>query len=252
MKQLATLSIWLCGQIFSLAANASNAGVPPGWSALQYDNYGNELLNKKKYAESRKYFDAAIRVEPSRWTAYYNRATAFRMEHNWSAAIKDFNETIRLQPAFFEASWERALTHELMGDYSAAIKDFDALAKVTFQVGNPGEMALTVNQRAWVRATCTNASFRDGKLAVADAKKGCDLVKWKKAQYIDTLAAASAEAGDFDAAVRNEEQAINVRKAEPQPKGNNAANDQKTSIQAYERRLELYKRHQPYRETPQA
>jgi tetratricopeptide (TPR) repeat protein len=84
--------------------SAAETGVPAGWSALQYDNYGNDLLNKQKYAESRKYFDAAIRIEPSRWTAYYNRATAFRMEKNWKAAINDLNETIRLQPAFFMAS----------------------------------------------------------------------------------------------------------------------------------------------------
>ena len=76
--------------------SAADPGVPAGWSALQYDNYGNDLLNKQKYAESRKYFDAAIRIEPSRWTAYYNRAVAFRMERNWKAAINDLNQTIRL------------------------------------------------------------------------------------------------------------------------------------------------------------
>jgi hypothetical protein len=60
------LSILLCSRVLSLAADV---GVPNGWSALQYDNYGNDLLNKQKPVEARKYFDAAIRIEPSRWTA---------------------------------------------------------------------------------------------------------------------------------------------------------------------------------------
>jgi tetratricopeptide (TPR) repeat protein len=234
-----------------LALSAADTGVPAGWSALQYDNYGNDLLNKQKYAESRKYFDAAIRIEPNRWTAYYNRATAFRMEKNWNAAIKDLNETIRLQPAFFQASWDRALTYEAMGDYSTALKDLNALAKVTHEVGNPYEMALTLNQRAWLRAVCSDASFRNGKAAVEDAKKACDLIKWKSSQYIDTLAAASAEAGDFDAAVRYQEQAINLKKTEESAsKDKAAAESKKNSMQAYGQRLELYKHRQPCRETP--
>lgn len=240
--------------------SAAETGVPAGWSALQYDNQGNDLLNKHKPVEARKYFDAAIRIEPSRWTAYYNRATAFRLEKNWKAAINDLNETIRLQPAFFQASWDRALTYEAMGDYTAAIKDLNALTKVTYQVGNPYEMALTLNQRAWIRATCSNASFRDGKAAVEDAKKACDLVKWKRAQYIDTLAGACAEAGDFDSAVRYEQQAIDLNRSGKDetiqktgdPVGDKVAvmmaNKAQQSLPGYFKRLELYKQHRPYRD----
>jgi tetratricopeptide (TPR) repeat protein len=237
---------------------AAETGVPAGWSALQYDNFGNDLLNKGQYAQSRKYFDAAIRIEPSRWTAYYNRATAFRMEKNWPAAIKDLNETIRLKPAFFEASWARALTYEAMGDYAAAIRDFNVLEKVTYQVGNPYEMALTLNQRAWIRAACPNGSLRDGKAAVEDAKKACDLVKWKRAQYIDTLAAAYAELGDFDSAVRYEQQAIDLNRSGKDdsiqktgdPVGDKVAvmmaNKAQQFLPGYLKRLELYKQHRPW------
>lgn len=256
------LSILLCSRVLLPAApTVSDSGVPAGWSALQYDNFGNDLLNQRKPVEARKYFDAAIRIEPSRWTAHYNRATACRLEKNWKAAISDLNETIRLQPAFFQASWDRALTYESMGDYTAAIKDLNALAKVTYQMGNPYEMALTLNQRGWIRATCSNASFRDGKAAVEDAKKACDLVQWKRAQYIDSLAAAYAEAGDFDSAVRYQQQAIDLnRSGEDEtiqktgdPVGDKVAvmmaNKAQQSLPGYVKRLDLYKQHHPYRDT---
>ena len=249
------------GSALSLAAtDVHDLGVPNGWSALQYDNYGNDLLNKKRYPESRKYFDAAIRIEPSRWTAYYNRATSFRLERNWKAAINDLNETIRLQPAFFQASWDRALIYQAMGDYTAAIRDMNALAKVTYQVGNAYEMALTLNQRGWLRATCPNASFRHGKLAVEDARKACELEKWKRADYIDTLAAACAESGDFESAVRYEQQAIDLNRSGKDdsiqktgdPAGDKVAvmmaNKAQESLPSYLKRLEIYKQHRPYRD----
>jgi tetratricopeptide (TPR) repeat protein len=239
---------------------AADSGVPPGWSALQYDNYGNDLLNQHKFAESRKYFDAAIRIEPSRWTAYYNRATAFTMEKNWQAAINDLTETIRLQPAFFRASWDRSIIYRIIGNYSAALNDLNALTKVTFQTTNPYGMALALNWRAEIRATSPDASIRDGKAAVADAKRACDMSKWKYADYIDTLAAACAESGDFDSAVRYEQQAIDLNRSGKDatiqktgdPIGDKLAVEMaKTAQQAlpgYFRRLELYKQRRPYHE----
>jgi tetratricopeptide (TPR) repeat protein len=254
---LLTLSILLCSRVLLPAASSvSDSGVPAGWSALQYDNYGNDLLNQHKYAEARKYFDAAIRLAPNRWTAYYNRATAFQMEKNWTAEIQDLDTTIRLQPAFFLAGWDRSLAYLKLGDYAAALKNLDALARVTFETGQAGQLGLVLNQRAWLRATCPNASIRNGQLAVADAKKACELEKWKDSAYIDTLAAACAEAGDFDSAMHYEQQAITLNKSgsdESQksrsPKlAEELAKANGQRLQNFFQRLELYKQHHPYRQ----
>jgi tetratricopeptide (TPR) repeat protein len=235
---------------------AADTGVPAGWSALQCDNYGNDLLNKHQYVQSRKYFDAAIRVEPDRWTAYFNRSTAFRLEGNLAAALQDLNTTIRLKPAFFEASWDRALVCLELHNYAASLKDFNALERVTFEVGQTYQRALTLMRRGRLRASCPDPSIRNGKLAITDAKTACELTHWKRATYIDTLAAAYAESGDFNSAVRYQEQAISLNNSpsdesedKMDKKASDKENEAKRKAPGFSQRLQLYKQHRPYRDT---
>jgi tetratricopeptide (TPR) repeat protein len=116
-----------------------------------------------------------------------------------------------------------------------------------------------------LRATCPEASIRNGQLAVADAKKACELDIWILESYIDTLAAAYAETGDFASAIRYQEQAIAMRKSLPEESSKTIAKLRydkelhkrvserlaeavKRSLAGMAQRLELYRRHQPYRE----
>jgi hypothetical protein len=94
------------------------------------------------------------------------------------------------------------------------------------------------NALAWIKATCTNESLRDGKEAVAAATKACELTGWKNWNWIDTLAAACAEDGDFKRAIALEEQALST--------GNPREPDQREMRS----RISLYEQSQPFRDTP--
>jgi hypothetical protein len=94
------------------------------------------------------------------------------------------------------------------------------------------------NQIAWIKATCPEASLRDGKEAVSAASKACELTEWKNFDWIDTLAAAYAETGDFKRAVQFEEQALRT--------GIPPESDQKEMRE----RLSLYKQSRPFRDKP--
>ena len=66
----------------------------------------------------------------------------------------------------------------------------------------------TLNDLAWMLATSKDSRVRDGRRAVAIATKACILSNWKNAFSIDTLAAASATAGNFADAVKYQQLAI--------------------------------------------
>jgi tetratricopeptide (TPR) repeat protein len=248
------------------AADLRDLGVPSGWRASDYDRHGYELLNKHDYQNARRYFDAAIRTDSYMWTAYFNRATTLIRQKKWSAALQDLNSTIRLKPSFFSATRARAGVNSKLGNYKASLTDLDNLMTFTIKVSNSIEQADVLNGRGWLRATCPETSIRNGQLAIADAKKACELDGWLSESYIDTLAAAYAEAGDFASAIRYQEQVIAMRRALPQEasktfaklKSNkelhkrltdNLADEVNKSLVRFSRRLELYKQHRPYRDT---
>jgi len=72
------------------------------------------------------------------------------------------------------------------------------------------------NGLAWLLATSKNSALRDGPNAVVFAEKAVAATNRKKADYLDTLAAAYAEAGQFEKAVNTEQEAIALLQTEAQ------------------------------------
>jgi hypothetical protein len=93
----------------------------------------------------------------------------------------------------------------------------------------------SLNTYAWFLATCPDDSKRNGKLAVTYARKACELTEvWPK-DFVETLAAACAEVGDFRAAVKYQKYAMEGRSDFP-------------DRPEMEKALELYEKGKPYRE----
>ncbi len=114
--------------------------------------------------------------------------------------------------------------------YDKAIADFSEA--IRFKPEDP----IAYNNRAWLWATCPDARYRDGKRSVDSATKACEITEWKEALLLDTLAAAYAEAGDFDAAVKWQLRA-NALDANAGDKAKGLG------------RLKLYEEKKPYRES---
>ena len=122
------------------------------------------------------------------------------------------------------SAWDRKGAPErASADYSDALR---------LNPRGPG----TLNALAWLLATSTSEGARDGKRAVELAIQACELTAWKNPILLDTLAAAYAETGRFDEAVRWQNKALEF----PEFK--------KSEIKAGRERLSLYESGRPYRE----
>jgi tetratricopeptide (TPR) repeat protein len=84
-------------------------------------------------------------------------------------------------------------------------------------------------------STAPDDKVRDGKRAVEAAKKACELTSHKNGGFLDTLAAAYAEAGEFDKAVEWQEKALK------------AGDIPIADLNAARKRLEMFKQKKAYR-----
>ena len=149
--------------------------------------------------------EIAIQKDPAYWPAFYTRAKIHGREGNWSLAIQDCNELLRQDSAFIPAALLRSTANIHLRKYSAAGKELDNLILLQPRLFYYGK---ALEARAWFRATCPDPGFRKPQQAIRDATSACTITHWRGSNYIDTLAVAYAAAGDFNSAIRYEQQAI--------------------------------------------
>jgi tetratricopeptide (TPR) repeat protein len=157
---------------------------------------------------------------------YNNRGIAYGEKGQYDRAISEFNRAIEINPMDNKAYNNRGIVYRFQGQYDQAISDFNKAIEI-----NPMD-ADAFNNLAWLFATAKGPGFRNGKKAVELALKGCELSGWKKAEYLDTLAAAYARVGDFANAVKWEEKALESPKLARRPE--------------FQQRLNFYQERKPW------
>jgi tetratricopeptide (TPR) repeat protein len=235
---------------------------------INYDaltNRGNAYARKGQRDKSTQDYNEAIRLNPKLFQAYCNRALNFLNAGDPERALADLNESIRLNPKFAEAYSRRSVVLLRLKRQDDALADADTAVTLTPDTAEAyfyrGRLRSSRNEYpqaradyervlerarnpqsgvwnaiAWFLATCPDESARDGKKSVLLATKACELTQWKNTSLLDTLAAACAEAGDFDQAIKWQSETLRLY------------DDAGDSRPAMEKRLALYKQHKAYRE----
>jgi tetratricopeptide (TPR) repeat protein len=163
-----------------------------------------------------------------RQTLFKQGMTA-KVSGDFDTAIADFTQVIQIDPKADPVYYQRASAYAGKGAYDKAVLDLTQAIQI-----NPKNLG-AYNDLAWILATAPQDNLRDGKKAVEYANQACQLSGWKIRATLDTLAAAYAEAGDFENAINLENKILAIPQL-PQAAEANAQS-----------RLKLYELRQPYR-----
>jgi tetratricopeptide (TPR) repeat protein len=178
-------------------------------------------------------FDAALVLNAQDPAALLGRAEIRRSKRQWKEALADYEKLLGIAPGDYRALLGSASALYAAGELEKALGLYGELIQ-----RHPTE-AQPFNDFAWLLATGIKDSVRNGQRAVELASQACQMTEYKNPGYLDTLAAAFAEKGEFASAVKWQEEAVKAAAEEPA--------EVQVEIQS---RVDLYKQKKPYREVP--
>lgn len=199
-----------------------------------YDHVGELLQQLQKHAAAAASFHRAIELNPSNLKAYINLGTALNEMGQIDQASIWVERALRLNPSFPDG-------YITLGTiYTRGGRTIEAIATYRRGLRHFPEHQFISSRLAWLLATSPQVTLRNGVEALRLAKSVCEKTNYRNPQMLDILAAAYAETGNFDKAVKVARQAHQLALIEQ--RSDFIDPDQ---IQS---RLKLYKLKQPYRE----
>ena len=233
---------------------------------IAHVNLGVALEQAGKTTEALAEYREAARLEPTRFQVHNNLGNLLDALGQPDTALAEYREAIRLNPKepFLQDSLGSVLVE--LGSIDEAMNAFTnamrldptypwahfQMAKALLKQGRDAEAigefraALRLDPEnfqmlayiAHVLAAEENPQIRDGRTALVLAIKANTLTGGNQPYVLDALGMACAETGDFTNATAVTQQALDLA---------SAAKMKKTG--PIQQRLELYKNHQPWRES---
>ena len=204
--------------------------------------FGSPGGDPNAYRTSLEKIEKANRMEPNNPGVLVAMGMIQSLTGQYEDAIKTLAKAHGLDPNMPGILGGLSEAQYRAGKYEDAVKTLARELEIDRRVlGEDSPMTLyCMNQLAWVQATCPVAEMRNGAEAVKLATKACELTEWKEPMHVDTLAAAYAETGDFDSAVKWQKEAIRLL----------TKKDPAEWPAQFEARLKLYESGKPCRESP--
>lgn len=216
------------------------AAIRPFQEALRLDprlaaarqNLGQVYLELGQLEEAAQAFTAWARLKPREALGYDSVGLVRSLQGKWREARGNFQEAVNLEPHV--ARYQADLGHALqeLGEDEASRVHFQEALRL-----DPHWLA-AANVGAWHGATYPDPRFRRAGMAARMARQICAATEYRNPDYLDTLAAAYAEAGRFEEARQTAQQALSLVAVDIHPDW----------IQAIQDRLEKYENHQPFRD----
>jgi protein O-mannosyl-transferase len=197
-----------------------------------HNNLGNLLSRRGLHADALAEYQWSIRERPDDALSHNDAGSELVALGKYDEALGKFAIAEQLNP---NDAWPHIETAKL---YLLQGRDTDALNElrvaVRLEPGNFQVLAYT----AHILSANENAAARDGRTALLLAAKANDLTGHAQPMVFDAMGMACAELGDFTSAQACAQNALDLATAQ-----------QMTGLEPLRQRLELYKKHQPWRES---
>jgi tetratricopeptide (TPR) repeat protein len=231
-----------------------------------HNGLGRVLAQQGNLSAGIDHFRRAIEIEPDNLEARYYLVGALAQQGKLDEAVGYLSSELRADPQFAQLHWElgaafvqQGRLEEAVAAYRQAVSLRPDVSHFRFSLGvalhRSGQVEAgnaefreakradphwpaAACQTAWILATHPDAKVRDGALALELAKQASEATGNRWPAFLDALAAAYAETGNFSDAVTTAREALRLAASGPQAK----------VAKQIEERLNCYERHQPFRE----
>jgi tetratricopeptide (TPR) repeat protein len=193
--------------------------------------FGNALRRKGLVDEAIVHYQKALAIRPYSVDAHYNLSSALLQKHDLDAAISHCQAALSIQPRHAKAQINLASALSEKGRMMEAIVLYQKALDIS-----PASVPAQ-NNLAWIFASCSNSSLRNGPKAVELAMQANQLSGGDNPVVLHTLAAAYAETGQFSKAVETAQTAQELAASQ----GNSAL------VDALRQEIALYRTGSPYR-----
>jgi protein O-mannosyl-transferase len=200
--------------------------------ALIENNLANALARKGRLDEAIGHYKKGLKLRPDYGDLYFNLGSVLFQQGRTDDAIAQWQKALATQPN--DAGFHTALGNAFLkrGLLKDAIAEYEHAARISRQ--DP----MARNNLAWLLATSSDASIRDGNRAIEVAKQAVQLSGGQDDNCLRTLAAAYAESGRFVEATETARRALQAA----QTQGNSIlVNALRDEIALYELGLPYHK-----------
>ncbi|HSY43332.1 MAG TPA: tetratricopeptide repeat protein, partial [Candidatus Acidoferrum sp.] len=198
-----------------------------------HERLGNLLADMGHFSDATNELYRAISLNPAEPSSHLNLGIALAAHDDMVEATNEFSEAMRLEPMDPAplVEWSKALLQQG--------RDAEAVDKLHEALQLDPDDFPTLAFAARVLAADEDPKIRDGKAALTYAQQADALTSGTQPLVQDVLGMAYAENGQFDEAQAAVTNAISLAMA---------AGMKSETITAMQGRLELYQKHEPWRE----
>lgn len=206
-------------------------------NCVAHDILAHALLKKGELDRAKRHFLEAIRIR----LKYGNTQNA-ELLHNVAVVALQQGNTAEAKDYLYQAMQTRSYPADVPAKLALVLTTEGNIAEAIAMYKRALEIKPdspdVLNNLAWLLAAGPEDALRNGQEAARLAERACELTGYKQALFVGTLAAAYAEAGRFDDAIRTAEKARALAEAAGQT----------NLVLRNEELIRLYRAGKPYRD----